>query len=74
MAQVTIYLPEDLARQVRKRAEEARKSVSAYICELLLRETSSGRWPEDLVDLLQRGGADLVEPEDPPPEELGSLG
>ena len=34
MAQITIYLPEGLARQVKQRARRAHKSLSAYIASL----------------------------------------
>lgn len=69
MAQLTIYLPEDLIREARERARSEDRSVSAWVAELVRRETTNKQWPKSLVDLLERGGADLVEPDDPPPED-----
>ncbi|MDQ3266653.1 MAG: hypothetical protein M3Y59_23885 [Myxococcota bacterium] len=34
MAQLTIYLPEEVERSVRREARRARKSVSAYLADL----------------------------------------
>jgi len=69
MAQITIYLPDSIANQVRKRAAGADKSLSAYVAEIVARDATEGRWPKTLLDLLERGGADLVEPADPSPED-----
>jgi cytochrome P450 len=70
MAQLTIYLSEPAAREARRRARRRGKSLSAYIAELLERETARHRWPRDLVALLREGKGDLVEPDDPPPEPV----
>lgn len=70
MAQLTIYLPEDLIQEARKRASKEEQSVSAWIAELVRRETTGKAWPKSFVDLLTHGGGDLVEPDDPPPEDI----
>ncbi len=70
MAQVTLYLPEDVLEKARRRAKRERKSLSAFIGELVTRETTPRRWPDGFVDLLTHGAGDLVEPEDPPPEDV----
>jgi hypothetical protein len=71
VAQVTIYLPDKLAKAAKRQARSARKSVSAWIAELLERELGLGpqQWPQDFIDLLTHGGADIEEPEDPPAED-----
>ena len=74
MAQITIYLPDEIARRTTRLAKRAGKSVSAYIAEIVARESSGSSWPEDFVDLLKRGKGDLVEPPDLPPEETAPLG
>ena len=66
MAQLTIYLTEDVAQQVRARAQRAGKSLSAYVADVLERDAGGNVWPTDFVDLLGHGHGDLVEPEDPP--------
>jgi hypothetical protein len=73
MAQVTIYLSDEVAEAARLRARQARKSLSAYISEVLSRETSSRDWPQDLVDLLRQRHGDLAVPEDRPPEDVEPL-
>ena len=69
MAQVTVYLPQDVLDTARMLASEQNRSLSAWLSSLVRRETVS-EWPESLVDLLRHGSADLLEPEDPPPEDV----
>jgi hypothetical protein len=70
MAQVTIYLSDEILSEARRRAKRQKKSLSAYLSEILARETAQNQWPQSFVDLLNQGGGDLTEPEDPPPEEV----
>jgi predicted transcriptional regulator len=74
MPRITINLPEEIARRTTRLAKQAGKSVSAYIADIVARQISGAAWPEDLIDLLNRGHGDLVEPPDPPPEETQQLG
>ena len=69
MAQVTVYLPTDVLEAARKHAREQHRSLSAWVSELIRRESIT-EWPESLKDLLRRGSADLVEPDDPAPEDV----
>lgn len=73
MAQITIYLPDHMAAKARQMAKEANKSLSSYLGEILMRESSSKQWPKDLLDLLDKGGGELEEPDDPPPEHVEKL-
>ena len=70
MAQVTIYLPDNLIQEARQRAKNKERSLSAWVAELVRRETTAQAWPKSLVDLLNHGGGSLVEPDDPPPEDI----
>ena len=36
----------------------------------LIRRESVTEWPESLKDLLRHGSADLVEPDDAPPQDI----
>lgn len=72
MPAVTIYLPSELIEAARKQASERNRSLSGWIGGLV-REATATEWPRSLVELLRRGGADLVEPDDPPPEAIESL-
>ena len=69
MAQVTIYLADEVAAASRRHARRAKKSVSAWIADLIERETGTRKWPRALLDVLSHGGSDLREPDDPPPED-----
>ena len=66
MAQVTVYLPDDVLAAARKCAENERRSLSAWV-SARIREATATEWPESLVDLLHQGSGDLVEPDDLPP-------
>jgi hypothetical protein len=70
VAQVTIYLPEEIIAEVRLRARKAQKSLSAFIGEVLARETMQEQWPRPFVELISTPGGDLAEPEDPLPEDV----
>jgi hypothetical protein len=70
MAQVTLYLPDDVEKLVRKRAREARTSISGYLTGLLTREVAPPRWPRALLSVLDEGRGDLAIPDDPPPEDV----
>ena len=69
MAQVTVYLPDDVLAAARKCAENERRSLSAWV-GARIREATASEWPETLVDLLHHGAGDIEEPDDPPPEDL----
>ena len=72
MPPVTIYLPPDLIDAARKQASAGNRSLSAWIGGLV-REATATEWPRSLVKLLRHGSADLIEPDDPPPEDVESL-
>lgn len=69
MAQVTVYLPADVLEVARQRAAEQHRSLSAWVSELIRRESAT-EWPDSLTQLLREGNADLVEPDDPSPEDV----
>ena len=72
MAQVTVYLPADVLESARRRADRENRSLSAWVSGLI-RGATSTEWPGSLVDLLHHGGGDLVEPDDPPPEDVDAF-
>ena len=67
MAQVTVYLPAEVLEAARKQAGQHR-SLSAWISALIRRESLT-EWPRSLVTCSAHGRGDLVEPDDPPPED-----
>ena len=72
MPPVTIYLPGDLIDAARKEARGRNRSLSAWIGGLV-QDAVTTDWPQSFVDLLSQGGGDLVEPDDPPPEDIEPL-
>jgi hypothetical protein len=50
MAQVTLYMDEDTLSRVRKAAEAAGVSVSAWVAELV-RERTRNEWPPEVAEL-----------------------
>lgn len=72
MAQVTIYLPEDVEKRLRREAKHAGKSLSAYICDLA-RGPHRSRWPGDFAALFGSWDGRLSPPLDPPPDEIDDL-
>ncbi|MDD9982175.1 MAG: hypothetical protein OXU81_12595 [Gammaproteobacteria bacterium] len=72
MAQVTIYFPADVLEAARKCAGQEHRSLSAWV-STLIREATAMEWPEGLVNLIHHGSGDLVEPDDPPPEDVDAI-
>lgn len=73
MSQVTIYLPDEIAEKAKRSAARAKRSLSAYVAELITKDTVGSRWPKSFVELLDEGDGDIVEPEDPAPEDVEPL-
>jgi hypothetical protein len=73
MAQVTIYLPDELEKQVKDEAKRSRQSVSAYIAALAARRLRSGRLPDQFAELYGSWKGEFPEIEDRPPEEREGL-
>jgi metal-responsive CopG/Arc/MetJ family transcriptional regulator len=73
MAQLTIYMPDDLASQVKRAAEKAGKSVSKFLAEMARSRLRPSRWPRSFVELSGRGLEGFPEIEDPVPDEVEGL-
>ena len=71
MAQVTLYLPDDLADQLRREAERAKKSLSAYVSEKIYPDHQRHNWPDGFGSLF--GACSLHEPESESAEERDPL-
>ena len=69
MAQLHCYVPEALAKQAQRRAEQAGLSLSRYLAELVKRDAQANNgWPAGYFDLfVPIEGAEL---ERPPQGEL----
>jgi len=73
VAQITIYVPDAVARRLKREAQRARKSLSAYLTELASRRTAAGRWPPGFLELQGSCKGSLEVPEDLPPDEPAPL-
>src|SRR5437588_12891176 len=72
MGQITIYLPDEIEKRVRRQARRAKKSVSAYIVSLEKRERPQKRdkngYTDDFTALFgsTRGTGFKLPPDEPP--------
>ena len=57
MPQLHLYVNDDVAAEVKRRATEAGMSVSRFLA-LLIRERTSTGWPEDWFDRVPGGWRD----------------
>jgi hypothetical protein len=73
MAQITIYVPDELARRLRERARRSRTSLSAYVSALARESLIPTRWPKSFENLYGSCKGQLLEPADAPPERDPSL-
>lgn len=76
MAQLTIYLPERIEKQLRVAARRSRKSLSAYVVELIEARDGGGKdngWPAEFVKLLEGGGSFPDDIQDEPPAPVPSF-
>lgn len=52
MAQLHCYVPEDVAKEVQRKASQSGLSMSRYLAELVKRDAGIGAcWPEGYFDL-----------------------
>ena len=72
MPPVTIHLSRDLIDAARKEARGGNRSLLASMGGLV-QDAAASDWARSFVDLLHRGSGDLVEPDDPPPEDIEPL-
>ena len=70
VAQVTIYLPDDLARELRRLAKRSGQSLSSVVAGFARRQIRPAAWPDGFESLVGAWEGDLPVPEDPPPDEV----
>ena len=73
MAQVTIYIPDDLERELRQRAKRSGKSLSSVVADLARRQLHPVGWPEDFKALAGSWEGEFEVPDDPPPDEVALM-
>lgn len=70
MAQITLYLPDKIARQLKKAATKSGQSVSAFVADLATRELAPGAWPASFEHLYGAWEGDFLVAPDPPPDHV----
>jgi len=66
VAQLHFYVPDDIAKKIQNKAEQAHLPVSRYLAELVKRETGQA-WPDDYFEQIFETG-------DPEPLQGASQG
>ena len=72
MPQLHFYVPDDVAKQIKARAAQAKLPISRYVADLVKRDVGQG-WPEDYFERISGApeGAEIrYEPSGPPDERL----
>ena len=67
MAQVTLYLPDEIAGRLKEAARESGQSVSAFVTALAVRKLSPGGWPPSFERLYGKWEGDWIVGPDAPP-------
>lgn len=73
MAQLTIYLPEDLLDEIKREASRAGKSVSAFLADIASAQLRPRKPSKELRALYGSWKGSFPELEDAPPKERDSL-
>jgi hypothetical protein len=73
MAQVTIYLPEDLEQEVRRAAKRARKTLSAYIADVTRAQVRPATWPSGFAALYGSWAGEFPDVPDARPDDVDTL-
>jgi hypothetical protein len=73
MAQVTIYVPDEIAARIRRDARKAGQSVSAFIVSLTSPRRARGGWPRGFEKLYGSWEGEFPEIDDPPPGDRDPL-
>ena len=76
MAQLTIYLPDDVEKKVRQDARRAKKSVSAFLADLATQKKprlTDAAWARAVAKTCGSWVGDFPEIDDPPPDEPDSF-
>jgi hypothetical protein len=73
MAQITLYLPDEIASRIKREAKKAHKSLSAYVTDLASKRVAPSGWPARFSRLYGCWKGEVPEIEDLPPGEVDGL-
>ncbi|HLE10303.1 MAG: hypothetical protein A2504_04610 [Bdellovibrionales bacterium RIFOXYD12_FULL_39_22] len=61
MGQVTLYLPQEIEKAVKKEAKKNHKSISAYVSEILSQKVSPKKWSSAFLKVCGTWEEEFVE-------------
>ena len=64
MAQVNLYVPDDLEALIKKKAKTQGKSVSSFVLEAVRDKIVPSKWSREFLSLLESDSADFPDVED----------
>ena len=70
MAQVTLYLPDEVAGRIRRAAEQSGLSLSAFITGLATRSLAPVQWPPSFTRLYGAWEGPVDTGSDRPPDDV----
>ena len=70
MAQVTLYLPDEVAKRIKRAAKQSGQSVSSYVTSLATRELAPNKWPDSFLKVLGTWEGDFDIGPDLPPDDI----
>ena len=69
MAQLNIYVPDELEETIRSQAEKHGKSVSAFLAELVREKFAPKKWKKDFLKILGSWEGGFPEIKRQPPQK-----
>ncbi|MHB8874142.1 MAG: hypothetical protein ACYC8T_10685 [Myxococcaceae bacterium] len=70
---MTLYLPDELEKELRRGAKRAKKSLSAYVAELAAQRLQPQGWPKGFLETFGGWKGSFPEPSELPYEERDPL-
>lgn len=74
MAQLNVYVSDDLEEKIKKEARRKGKSVSSFVLEAVKEKIEPESWSKEFLSLLESEVTDFPEVEDLPLQKRKSLG
>ena len=70
MARITVYIPDDVERELRKRAKRVGGSLSSFVAGLIRSQGLTRGWPDEFIGLFGSWEGSFPVPEDSPPDDV----
>lgn len=73
MAQLNLYVPDDLEALIKNKAKTQGKSVSSFVLEAVKDKIAPGKWSREFLSLLESDPIDFPEVEELPLQKRDRL-